>query len=202
LKKGGIIRIVVPDMEEITRQYLYYLSKLKKGNTKYEKRYFWMLLELFDQMVREKPGGEMLETLKDNGKVDKRFVLERIGYEAENYWEKKTEDNRLLSKLNRVKNLTNINNVHNLLIIVVCFLLGGKRAAKNYFLGFFRNAGEIHKYMYDEYSLKKLLFNEKFVDIGKFSATGSYLKEFEEYNLDVIDGKIRKPDSLFMEGVK
>src|SRR4030065_882711 len=31
LKKGGIMRVVVPDLEEIVQLYLYYLKKLKEG---------------------------------------------------------------------------------------------------------------------------------------------------------------------------
>ena len=68
--------------------------------------------------------------------------------------------------------------------------------------GLFRNHGEIHQWMYDRYSLKKILEENGFINLIQRSAFESYLLDWQKYFLDGENGKIRKPDSLFMEGIK
>jgi predicted SAM-dependent methyltransferase len=41
-----------------------------------------------------------------------------------------------------------------------------------------------------------------FIDVRVCRADESRIPDFNIYNLDVVEGKIRKPDSLFMEGIK
>jgi hypothetical protein len=76
LKPGGIIRIAVPDLEVIIRLYL---EKLENGN---EADYDWMMLELYDQEVRNRSGGEMLNYFKQDEIPNLDFVLSRIGFEG------------------------------------------------------------------------------------------------------------------------
>lgn len=57
-KKGGVVRVVVPDLEVIVRLYLYYLEETMKGKLGADIRYDWMMLELYDQAVRTGTGGE------------------------------------------------------------------------------------------------------------------------------------------------
>ena len=47
LKNGGVIRVVVPDLERICRLYLAYLDDLVNGSKAQEFRYDYTLLELF-----------------------------------------------------------------------------------------------------------------------------------------------------------
>ena len=64
LKKGGFIRLVTPDLEELSKSYIKYLSELKiKPNKILEEKYDWIRLEIFDQIVRDFSGGEMLKFL-------------------------------------------------------------------------------------------------------------------------------------------
>jgi len=56
--------------------------------------------------------------------------------------------------------------------------------------------------MYDKFSLKKLLEKSGFSDVNLVTAFTSNCDDFSKYELDVIDGKVRKPDSLFMEARK
>ena len=56
--------------------------------------------------------------------------------------------------------------------------------------------------MYDRYSLKRLLEQVGFIDVRVCRADDSRIPDFNSYGLDMIDGKIRKPDSLFMEAMK
>ena len=60
LKPGGILRVVVPDLENICREYLRVLSL--PDSDKHKSQYYqWIIIELLDQMARMTPGGEMVK---------------------------------------------------------------------------------------------------------------------------------------------
>ncbi|MDP4267502.1 MAG: methyltransferase, partial [Bacteroidota bacterium] len=69
-------------------------------------------------------------------------------------------------------------------------------------IGKFRLSGEIHQWMYDRYSLSTLLARTGFKEIQIMSAYESKINDWNKFQLDVIDGEIRKPDSLFIEAIK
>ena len=76
-------------------------------------------------------------------------------------------------------------------------------AYRYYRVGRLRLNGEVHLKMYDQYSLGKVLSEVGFIQITTTSADKSRIDNWNEYKwLDIEKGKIRKPDSLFMEGVK
>jgi hypothetical protein len=56
--------------------------------------------------------------------------------------------------------------------------------------------------MYDRFSLKRLLECSGFKEVRVCGADESRILNLNSYGLDIHDGKIRKPDSLFMEGKK
>ena len=68
--------------------------------------------------------------------------------------------------------------------------------------GKFRKGGEIHLCMYDQYSLGKLLKDNGFKNVLVRNAFTSFINSCDNFNLDGKDGIVRKPDSLFMEGIK
>ena len=79
LKPGGLCRIVVPDLEENSRYYLASLEQLLGERTGANVlRYRWAMLELVDQMVRLKSGGEMTKALAA-GEFDGALIRERFG---------------------------------------------------------------------------------------------------------------------------
>ncbi|NJL55953.1 methyltransferase domain-containing protein, partial [bacterium] len=49
LEPGGILRVVVPDLEQIARLYLTALEKASQGDRQAAANYDWMLLEMYDQ---------------------------------------------------------------------------------------------------------------------------------------------------------
>jgi predicted SAM-dependent methyltransferase len=53
LRPGGVIRVAVPDLETIARIYLEALEKVSQGIPGWAKNYEWMVLEMYDQAVRE-----------------------------------------------------------------------------------------------------------------------------------------------------
>lgn len=68
--------------------------------------------------------------------------------------------------------------------------------------GWLRTSGEVHRWMYDRFSLDRLLREAQLNEIAYCPPDVSRIPEFAAYGLDVTDGVVRKPDSLFMEGVR
>ena len=66
----------------------------------------------------------------------------------------------------------------------------------------FRDSGEVHQWMYDDYSLKRLLEEQGFNSAVRKTASESYIKDWASYSLDTEpDGSVYKPDSLYMEAI-
>ena len=181
LKPGGIIRVVVPDLETIARLYLLLLEKSLKGDVIAQQRYEWIMLELLDQMVRNHSGGAMLEYWQQKQMPAENFVIERLGSEAKD-------------AITKIRSNPNSENQHN----------GQHDNTLNPLeISQFRLSGEIHQWMYDRYSLGKLLKDAGFEDIKLCRANESRIPNFNNYFLDIeTDGSVRKPDSLFMEASK
>src|SRR5689334_16365456 len=59
LKPGGILRVATPDLERICGLYLEKFKAAQRGEVPAIPDYDWMLLEMYDQTVREKSGGGM-----------------------------------------------------------------------------------------------------------------------------------------------
>lgn len=79
LKPGGVLRLVVPDLENICRTYLYHRDQAEHIKADF------VVLELLDQCVRRRSGGELgryYRSLKPNDLADEAriaFVRERTG---------------------------------------------------------------------------------------------------------------------------
>ena len=202
LKPGGIIRLVVPDLEMIARNYLQCLEEVVSGNSSTESNYDWMILELLDQGIREFPGGEMGKFMLNPQLLNQEFILSRIGNEAKYYWESASIEHSFQEKL---KNKTIGQLLQKIRVKIAEGFVGviaGKEAKIAFQKGIFRQSGELHRWMYDRFSLERLLTEIGFVDIRCYKADESQIPNFNTYQLDIINGVVRKPDSLFMEGVK
>ena len=68
--------------------------------------------------------------------------------------------------------------------------------------GIFRNQGEIHRWMYDRFSLRQMCSRIGFVEFSICNSVESSIEDFAEFELDAKAGQTRKPDSLFVECVK
>ena len=102
IKKNGILRVAVPDLEALIRLYLKALELSLDNSQEWKKNYEWLMIEMFDQMVRNKSGGEMLKYFENFSNAD--FVLNRCGGEAKtmiDYWHLKEINNK--STINRFK---------------------------------------------------------------------------------------------------
>lgn len=185
LKKGGIVRLVVPDLESIAPNYLLALQAASQGDLQATARHEWMTLEMLDQMARSTSGGFMGRMWWSRPLVVRDFIIERLGQEAS----KQLEDiDRAITagqtplrpdKVYHTKGVTEKDELN------------------------FRRTGEIHRWMYDRISLGRLLADVGFRDIRVCGPVESRIANFADYHLDTdVEGKVRKPDSLFMEAVK
>jgi SAM-dependent methyltransferase len=79
LRPGGIFRVSTPDLAGIIRAYLERLEECARQPTKQTiVRYDWAVLELLDQMVRDRSGGIMREKV-EQGHYDADYSQERYG---------------------------------------------------------------------------------------------------------------------------
>ena len=194
LRPGGVVRLVVPDLEGIARHYLRLLDAAEGGSVDAIADYDWILLELFDQMVRTESGGEMHRCLTSHTTPSRAFVVSRVGLEAEATPAKQPRRPAGLPHLSRRVR-------EEAVALVAGALLGrdGRAAMKE---GLFRRSGQVHLWMYDRLSLRRLLEQSGFRDPRRCAADQSRIPGFAGYDLDTLGGRVRKPDSLFMEAVK
>lgn len=205
LKKDGIIRIAVPDLEGIARQYIDILDRSLKGDDSAIMNYDWILLELFDQTVRNEPGGDMLRYLLQKELPNEDFVFQRLGEEA-----KKVRD-RIKSATPKTSEGGKPSNVFLKFKLLFSWTYL-KHKARNFLfkediealkIGKFRTQGETHLWMYDRFSLQRLLLETGFKSVKLQTASESYLKGWSDFHLDTgNNGKAFKPDSIYMEGIK
>jgi predicted SAM-dependent methyltransferase len=81
LAPGGVIRIAVPDLEGLAREYL---RQLESGDAE---KHEWMIIELIDQLARNHSGGRMMEYWKQDPMPAEEFVFQRSGREAQQFVE-------------------------------------------------------------------------------------------------------------------
>ena len=201
LRPGGAIRVVVPDLEQIAVLYLEKLAAAIEGDAEARDDYEWMVLELLDQMVRQHSGGLMRQHLLDPNLRRATFVRSRIGAEFDAALGSPTSTS-LLARLRRKGARRLVAMARDRAARGALHLIGGRRARANYEIGSFRDGGEVHKWMYDRYALAKLMERVGFTSIERCDAFTSRILGFAGYGLDVLNGQARKPDSLYMEGIK
>lgn len=142
LKPGGVLRVVVPDMETIVRVYCDALDKLDSGCAVAEADRERTVNDLLEQMVRSLGAGTRQQ------KPLVRFAERLIRGDA------------------------------------------GK-------------SGELHRWMYDRYSLRNLLQDAGFEKIVQQQAGTSMVEGWNDFYLDIEpDGTVYKPESLYLEAVK
>jgi predicted SAM-dependent methyltransferase len=206
LAPSGIIRVVVPDLECIARRYLEALGKASQGVTNWDRNYEWMVLEMYDQTVREKSGGDYTEYFRQEPFPNWDFISQRLGTSAELFREfamrggvpGHTSGGR--PPLNWAKVIRNPGAA--IRGKLIRFVLGEKDW-NSLQLGRFRKGGEIHMWMYDSYSLARLLRDTGFSNPQRQTATESRIPNWNSLHLDFeADGRVYKADSLYMEAFR
>jgi predicted SAM-dependent methyltransferase len=206
LKSGGVIRVAVPDLEQIARLYLEALAKASRGVPGWHENYEWMVLEMLDQAVRNRPGGSFLEYLRQDPIPNWSFIYERWGAEAKAAVEAvRVEPDSQGNGHGRPRAQRSVffRNFGKTVRNSIAKAVLGEENYEAFRIGRFRGRGEIHQWMYDAYSLGQLLQRAGFCKSQRRAATESQIPDWAEYQLDSEqDGTTYKPDSLFMEAVK
>ncbi|MFG0261469.1 MAG: class I SAM-dependent methyltransferase [Novipirellula sp. JB048] len=199
LVPGGLIRVVVPDLEQITRTYLQELDRALDHQPLGADNHHWMTLELLDQCSRHQSGGEMLRYLQRDSINNWDFVKSRVGHEAvlirQSLEKKKATPEPTVTPSTLKQRMTSL----------LKRMLPKQRnqRCEHEQIGRFRTSGEVHRWMYDRFSLTQLLKQTGFTNATITNAFTSAIPDWESYQyLDIENGETRKPDSLFMEARK
>jgi SAM-dependent methyltransferase len=193
LRSGGTIRVAVPDLERIARLYLEALEGSLTGDPAWRARYEWMLLEMYDQTVRETSGGEMLAYVRRDPLPEAGFVAARLGGELR----------RMTAPPASSPARRSFSALPSFVLRQIARLALGRGRLCAYDLGQFRLSGEVHRWMYDRYSLARSLEGVGFAGAEVVGAAESRIPGWAGFHLDTEpDGSVYKPDSLYMEAVK
>lgn len=217
LKKRGIIRIVVPDLEGLAREYVSVLDRVDRGDPQASADHEWIVMELLDQMVRTRSGGGMLRYLMSGAVPNESYVRSRIGADAGDMIARGSASQvgspptiqssvkrRLRDAVAQAGNSQSpvarlVRYAREECAVMLCGTLLGRHGSEVVRETLFRTSGECHRWMYDRFSLRQLLQQSGFEDVHVCTAFESEIEEFSSFGLDVVNGKVRKPDSLFME---
>jgi SAM-dependent methyltransferase len=202
LKPGGVVRIVVPDLETIARLYLQALEGALSGDADARMRYEWLMLELYDQATRGRSGGAMAAYLRrPPDERAARFVAGRIGAEASGAVAPGSARWPVPTRIAR-RARSAASSLGRMLASACARLFMGSEGSAALHEGIFRRSGELHRWMYDRFSLAQALRQAGFADARVRSADDSDIPGFARYGLEARDGTSRKPDSLYIEARK
>jgi predicted SAM-dependent methyltransferase len=202
LKSNTVFRVSEPDLESICREYLRQLKLASKEPTVQNmRRYHWAVMDIFEQIVREKSGGMMLEALRA-GEYDQDYLKEKYGDVFGPFLEtirqekhSNVSDSEQRTFLQRLKHLT-----------PVTFYQGVKwrcRSYKNRAPSHPRITREANRWMYDRVSLSRLLEKAGFVDIQQKDFKHSDIPHWSKYDLDCSNfGNLALEPSVYVEGRK
>lgn len=185
LRPAGIVRIVVPDLERVTRDYLVSLDRAAAADATADARWEhrWLTVELLDQLVRTRPGGTMRRWWSCDPVPCRGLIETRLGAEATAGIAAIAEDRRRTGGT---------------AVAPEAILRDAPTSARD--AARFAARGERHLWMYDRVSLAGLLTETGFIDVRQATAAESRIPDFVTAGLDTDPaGAPHKPDSLFME---
>ena len=194
-KPGGKIRLVMPDFEELCTAYLSYRSANDHVYADF------LMLEILDQCVRTRPGGELgdfynaLEQTNPDHSELISFIRQRTGHQI----------NPSLAERKKIHVSDYITGVKRKIeqyyIKMVLTLLPKAFRRQNVSLA---SVGERHAWLYDFHSVKEILIQAGFTSVQKMSAYTSNIPDFPFKPLDLNeDGSIRKgSESMYIEAQK
>ena len=194
LKPNGIIRIVVPDFENIAREYV---SNMDSGN---HLKAEFNIIELIDQCVRTISGGQ-LSSWRARSDIDletKQYVSSRTGFKYKSYEGNKKRIKRITAAGFMRKAIKKISDVY----ITVIIRLLPKWFQENHLN--LTNTGELHRWVYDFNTMKIVLRDIGFLSVERFTVQTSSINNFPFFPLDIDEsGDSRKGlESMYIEAKK
>jgi len=165
--------LVVPDLETIARDYLAALAAARAAgpdDLQARMRYEWNVIWMLDQLVRRRPGGRMLEWLTRHRDTEYVRGMHGIFRDLANH-DTKRQGGPLRQLMRRFADKRN--------------------PAKT---------GELHRWMYDSFSLKQMLLDLGYRDVEVVGPLQSRIANWASLNLDSHpDGTPHQPGSVWME---
>lgn len=200
LKPEGVCRVSTPDLEDICRNYLLRLEQgWADASPSNVVKYDWAVLELLDQVVRDKSGGLMSEAIK-NKYYDLDYGRERYRDVFEEFYAPPTNSKAevqstalpvkqlLVKMVGRIKRLLSFKDVQPPPSVV----------SQNP-----RMSREAHLWLYDRLSLSRLLSQQGFVEVAVRDYKSSAIPNWEKYNFNQSEfGDYDIEPSLYVEGKK
>jgi predicted SAM-dependent methyltransferase len=201
LKPDGVLRVVLPDLEEMASNYV-----SLRGQGDHKKANF-LVLEMIDQCVRNKRGGELglfyqkIKKNKDRNKDMIEFIRERTGEDLTKLPSPKINSYNHFSKKIEYILFAIARRIERYWIRIILLALPATFRAQNISLA---GNGECHHWVWDFYSLKELLETVGFINVKRVSAKSSAIKDFPFFPLDVDNkGQPRKGlESMYIEAIK
>jgi len=175
LKNNGIIRIVLPDFENIAREYV---RNIDSNHMQFAS---FNIAEMIDQCVRRVSGGNLQEWYDKsrNDRVLREYIYSRTGFK---FKEKQNFKRRTIIRLKRITLKKLILKIQfRLSFIVIRFLPGWFK--KNHVTRV--STGEQHLWVHDFNSVKNILEQIGFSEVKKVSAHYSQEIDFPLYPLDL-----------------
>lgn len=205
LKPGGVIRLVLPDFEEMCREYL---TQLDGGD--YTKAKL-CVIDIVDQCVRLERGGELAKAYKqysqdlDGNDQIRAYIYSRNGQNLPlpSISTQSAKINKLIKLLNKPKLLIGklIYQLDIVRINILVSLLPKAFKEQNVSLA---GIGERHHWLWDFYQLKHVSEEAGFDSIQRCHFNTSQITGFPFHPLDVnSDNQPRKgQQSIYLEAIK
>lgn len=197
LKDGGICRIVVPDLEQLTHNYLFYLNQYLDNPTKENYyKYFFCLTYMIDDMTKETIDSSVLKYYLRKQYFNQDFVNKISGeshmafYEHQKNKPLKGKD-KILKKLNTFYKLP----WNQKLKVIKDKYFKEQDTRKN---------GYAHKWMWDRVALDWHLHQAGFKETKVQTWYNSDIVDWHVYNLDANQEYTgpSKVGSIFFEAIK
>lgn len=211
LKPGGLLRLVVPDLENLCRFYLQRLIAVaEQPSGENQLAYDWAYLHLLDQHVRRCSGGEMAAFSRRPGLEAVPEIRERLSSNmlslrqgltapppAASPQQARSRFARWRHALRSVlRGAIKQGGFH-----AACLLLP-RRFVESLRDALFLRSGELHRIAYDRYSLPRLLRQAGFDEIAVLAPNRSAIPGFDRMDLDCHQGRARMPGSLYVEAAR
>ncbi len=205
LRRGGIIRVVCPDLAELARTYLAEYERSRECPIPtYQHRHLTM--ELVDQMVRREPSGHMARLWSSASPSEREWTLQRSGYVSAGSGGNKASLSMLrkswMAFSTRTGRRRAWQRIRDVLHTSIAYAVGGARLARIVREGIFQDSGEVHRWMYDDHALSAALREVGFVDPRRMELGNSEIPDWLTYGLELRDGIPLKPHSLVVEAKK